>query len=141
MEAKIDGFFQTVIRYVENIETISNICSKLQAQIEDHKSQYQMIESVNPSEFQIDSINERLKSLLLRKLIDKISDLCQKQTENVSWFQEQSDLLKKKLEKCLETEEIKSRSLEYGEHITWMAECCTLIEKQALQVTQSEKVH
>jgi hypothetical protein len=133
MEAKIDGFFQTVIRYLDKVESISNTCSKLQAQIEDHKSQYQMIESVNPSEFQIDSINERLKSLLLKKVADKISDFCQKQEESVLWFQEQSDLVNKKLEKCLESEQIKSQSLEYGEYITWMSECCTLIGKYALK--------
>ena len=117
MEAKIDGFFQTVIRYLDKVESISNTCSKLQAQIEDHKSQYQMIESVNPSEFQIDSINERLKSLLLKKVADKISHFCQKQEERVLWFQKQSDLLNKK--HYLESEPITSRSLEDGEIITW----------------------
>ena len=64
MEAKIDGFFQTVIRYLDKVESISNTCSKLQAQIEDHKSQYQMIESVNPSEFQKDSINICIMQIL-----------------------------------------------------------------------------
>lgn len=133
METKIKGFFQTVIRYLDEHERISNTCCRLQAQIEDHKSQYQMIEIMNPTDFQLDSINERLKILVLKKLSDKISDLWQTLEENVSWFHEKSRLLNKKLEKCLESDEIKSQSLEHGEYITWMSLICSIVEKQALK--------
>jgi len=134
MEAKIDGFFQTVIRYLDEQERISKTCIKLQAQIEDHKSQCQMIENVNPVEFQLDSINERLKILLLKKLTDKINDYWQMLEENVSWFHEKSELLSKKLEKCLESDQIKNQNLEHGEYITWMSQICSIIEKQDLKV-------
>lgn len=134
MEAKIEGFFQTVIRYLDEQERISNTCCRLQAQIEDHKSQYQMIETVNPTDFELDSMNERLKMLVLKKLSDRISDFWQTLEENVSWFDEKSQLLNKKLEKCLESDQIKNQSLEQGEYITWMAQICSIIDKQALKV-------
>ena len=141
MDTKIDGFFQTVIRYLDEVELISNNCSRLQTHIEEHKSQYQMIESVNPSDFNIDSIDDRLKRLLLKKSADQINDSCQKLEDKVSWFSEKSDLLSKKLEKCLQTDQIKNQCLEDGEYITWMSDSCNIIRNHALkvQIVQNSK--
>ena len=116
-----------MIRLLSEFEAKSEHLECLQNQIQDHEKQFKMCQSVNPKDFALESINGKLKLLILRKLNDKICDLKEKMSENVQFFKQNSQLLSHKLEKCLASD------IEDGEMVTFMAEICTKISEFAFK--------
>lgn len=102
MDSKIQGIFQTLSRLLPEYEKRTELCTKLQNQIEDHDKQLEICSSVSIEDLKVDGINEEVKRLVIQKLQDKCDQLKIDLQEQVSWFQSNSDLLKTKLKKCFD---------------------------------------
>ena len=134
MEVKLQGFYSTVIRFIETYNEKIDQCVNLVSQIQEHEKQLQSCENVNPLDFKIDSINFKIKASLLQKLQDILSQKNFDLTVLVSNFQTNSNLLKKKLEKCIEVKfRPKKENVELGQFFSWAFEICDIFEKHALK--------
>ena len=134
MEVKLQGFYSTVIRFIETYNEKIDQCVNIVSQIQEHEKQLQSCENVNPLDFKIDSINFKIKASLLQKLQDILSQKNIDLTVLVSNFQTNSDLLKKKLEKCIEVKfRPEKENVELGQFFSWAFEICDIFEKHALK--------
>merc|ERR1712107_211067 len=102
MEVKLEGFYSTVIRFNQTYQEQINLCANLMDKIQDHEKQIKHCENVDVKDLKIEAITPTVKALLLQKLRDKINDFNVKLNDSITTFKNNSELLNKKFQKCVE---------------------------------------
>ena len=135
MEVKLQGFYSTVIRLLEEYPAQFEKCAEFREKIRDHENQLEICEKVNVEDFKCEPISVQIKAKLVQKLRDKITDFHVKMAEIIDGqFRANSELLKIKLEKCSVLGiQPTSENLILVQFYTWAEEISDIFEKHALK--------
>lgn len=133
MEAKIEGFFQSLELFLQQVDEKLNECDALKEQISDHQDQKRICSLVQVAQLNIECINEQLQKLLVFKLLDKIQEKKDNLRQIQTWFRDKSDMFQKKLDKCLIVSDLHHQD-KCAEYLTWMSEICFILKQHALKL-------
>lgn len=135
MDVKLHGFYSTVIRLLDEYPAQFEKCAEFREKIRDHENQLEICEKVNVQDFKCEQISAQMKSKLLQKLRDKVTEFHEKLGAIIDGqFRTNSELLKTKLEKCSVLGlHPTSENLALAQFYTWAEEISDIFEKHALK--------